>query len=203
MHLGVDAETFYPADEPAKGPVTLSYVGRTGIEKGPDLLLAAACSLAQRGRKFRISLIGSNHFDKFQADTFQRKLDQLIGELEGRGIEVWRPGHVARRNIPSEFRKSHIHVVPSRCDEAFGLTTLEGMATGLAVVASNVGGTPEVIGDAGMLFARESVDGLVSHLDKLICDEELRSSFARAARERASEFTWMRTWETLQRLVRV
>jgi glycosyltransferase involved in cell wall biosynthesis len=85
-------------------------------------------------------------------------------------------------------------VVPSRWDEPFALTILEGMASGLASVVSRTGGAPEVVGDAGLLFERDSVEGLADQLRRLLFDQELRTAYARKARERAEQFTWNKTW---------
>ena len=134
-------------------------------------------------------------------DEFEQKLDDLSAELEAAEISVHRPGFVDRYALPGELRKAHINVVPSRWDEPFGLVTPEGMATGLATVASRTGGTPEIIGDAGLLFERGDADGLAAHLERLVRDEPLRREYGRQARERVREFTWDRAWQRLRPLV--
>lgn len=194
IHNGVDFEQFSPAPAPPPGLPVINFVGRTGIEKGPDILLDAALRLAQRTNQFSLQLLGSNHWGRFEMDDYQRLLGDRVQQLESRGIRVRRPGHVARCDLPAELRKAHIHVVPARWDEPFGLTTLEGMATGLATVASRTGGTPEVVGDAAMLFERESVEELADNLEQLARDEKLRIEQGRRARRRAEEFSWDRCW---------
>src|SRR5439155_23454526 len=134
------------------GKPIINFVGRTGIEKGPDVLLAAALRLAKRTKEFRLQLLGSNHWDRFELDDYQRKLQKMAAELQAMGIEVRCAGHIDRASLPDELRKAHIHVVPARWDEPFGMTTIEGMACGLATVASRTGGTPQVVGDAALLF---------------------------------------------------
>jgi glycosyltransferase involved in cell wall biosynthesis len=103
--------------------------------------------------------------------------------------------------LPAEIAKAHIHVVPSRWDEPFGLTTLEGMASGLATVASATGGTPEVVGDAGLMFDRESVEQLADRLWELVENPDHRREVAARCRRRAEEFTWARTWQRLSGLL--
>jgi glycosyltransferase involved in cell wall biosynthesis len=193
---GVDSEHFTPAPAGSgnAAPV-ISFVGRTGIEKAPDLVLKAARQLAERGLKFGVQILGSNHWGRLEMDDYQRELKSLAGDVERRGIVVRRPGHIGRADLPGELRRADIHVVPSRWDEPFALTILEGMACGLATVASRTGGAPEVMGDAGLLFARDDVDGLTENLARFIGDPALRADYARRARARAAEFTWDRTWE--------
>jgi glycosyltransferase involved in cell wall biosynthesis len=61
-------------------------------------------------------------------------------------------------------------------------------------VVSRTGGAPEVVGDAGLMFERDSVEGLADQLLRLIFDQGLRASYARKARERAEQFSWDKTW---------
>jgi glycosyltransferase involved in cell wall biosynthesis len=193
IYNGVDTAHLTPAPNDDALPV-INFVGRTGIEKAPDLVLQAARQLAERGLKFGVQILGSNHWDRLEMDEYQRELQRLAEELERRGIPVRRPGHIARPALPAELRRAHIHVVPSRWDEPFALTILEGMACGLATIASRTGGAPEVIGDAGLLFERDDVNGLAQHLARLVSDPALRAEYARRGRARALEFAWDKTW---------
>lgn len=202
LYNGVDSAQFAPSDAETRRVPVLNFVGRTGIEKAPDLLLGAALRLSERTREFALQIIGSNHWDRFEMDAYQCRLQEMADRLTQQGIAIRRPGHIGRSELPEEFRKADVHVVPSRWDEPFGLTTIEGMASGLAVVASDTGGTPEVVGDAGILFQRDSEEGLAEALLPLISDPKLRREHARKARERAEEFPWERTWNTLERYVR-
>lgn len=197
VYNAVDSDLFRPQDPRASGLPVLNFVGRTGIEKGPDIFLAAALQLAERGLRFEVQMVGSNHWDRFEEDDFQRKLSSLVWEIEKHGIVVRRTGHVGREHLPPVLARADINVIPARWDEPFGMTTVEGMACGLATVASATGGTPEVIGDAGLLFARESVGELASCLSHLLADAPLRLEFAQKARSRAEQFNWARTWSDL------
>jgi len=51
-----------------------------------------------------------------------------------------------------------------------------------------------VVGDAGLLFERNSVEGLADQLRRLLFDRDLRTEYARKARKRAEQFTWDNTW---------
>ena len=201
LYNGVDSAQFSPAPSPVIGPPAISFVGRTGLEKAPDLLLRAALTLSKTTTDFRVLMIGSNHWDRLEMDDYQRELARLARALEACGVAVERPGHVGRAALPGALRRAQIHVVPSRWDEPFGLTTVEGMATGLATVASRTGGTPEIIGDAGLLFERDNAGELAAQLERLVCDAPLRADYGRRARQRAEEFPWERTWGTLQALL--
>ena len=203
LYAGVDTEQYHPAAQQPEGPPLINFVGRTDHSKGTDLLLLAAQKLSGQTKNFRLQILGSNHYGYSVWDDFQQKLQDMSEELEADGISVRRPGFIDRHSLPDELRKAHINVVPSRWDEPFGLVTPEGMATGLATVASRTGGTPEIIGDDGFLFERGDTDGLAAHLERLICDAPLRLEYGRRARQRAAEFTWDRAWKHLRSFVGV
>ncbi|MGA3170995.1 MAG: glycosyltransferase family 4 protein [Chthoniobacteraceae bacterium] len=203
IYNGVDIERFAPCEEEPDGPAVINFLGRTDASKAPDLLLRAAKQLARKRKDFSVQILGARYYWGSEPDDYQRMLDKLSGELEEEGIAVRRPGVVSRHALPGELRKAHIHVVPSRWDEPFGLATVEGMATGLATVASRTGGTMEVVGDAGFLFGRDSEDELAGHLETLVGNRELRSDYGRKARIRAERFTWDETWAGVRKAVGV
>jgi len=201
LYSGVDTQAFHPADRRPDGPPLINFVGRTDALKGTDLLLLAAKKLSATTKNFRLQILGSNHYGYSVPDDFQTMLQDLSEELERDGISVHRPGFVDRYALPDALRRAHINVVPSRWDEPFGLVTPEGMASGLATVASRTGGTPEIVADAGLLFERGDVDGLAAHLGRLVADEGLVADYGRRGRERAQEFTWDKAWARLKPLL--
>jgi glycosyltransferase involved in cell wall biosynthesis len=199
IYNGVDLERFAPAEHSPEGRAVINFVGRTDATKAPDLLLRAARQVAAKTRDFSVQILGARFYWGTEADDYQRLLDSLSQELEEEGIPVRRPGVVSRHALPGELRKAHIHVVPSRWDEPFGLATLEGMASGLAVVASRTGGTTEVVDGAGLLFERDSTEELAGHLTTLIEDVKLRDSYGVRARARAEKFSWSNTWGEIRK----
>ena len=82
-----------------------------------------------------------------------------------------------------------ICVVPSVWEEAFGLAALEPMARGVAVVATRVGGVPEVVvdGETGLLVPPGDEAALAAALERLLSDAALRRRLGEAGRRRAAE----------------
>ena len=143
---------------------------------------------------FAVQIVGANHWEGNRIDSYQQSLLAQVEQLRARGIEVRQTGHVNRAEVPKQFQRAHIHVVPSRWDEPFGLTTVEGMASGLATVASKTGGSPEIIADAGFLFERDNALDLADKLRPLLESSELRQDYGRRARQRSLDFSWQNTW---------
>jgi glycosyltransferase involved in cell wall biosynthesis len=82
--------------------------------------------------------------------------------------------------------------MPSK-DESFGVAAVEASATGLPVVASNVGGIPEVVVDnvTGYLVEKKNMEKLAEAIEKLIHDPRLRLEMGKAGREFVErEYVW-------------
>lgn len=195
---GVDPLQFQPrADDGAARPLRVMFVGRVVEEKGPDVLLEAAARLTRPD--LEILVVGSSGFDAAAAPTrFERRLRELAARSPA--PVSFRPFE-ARAGLPALLADADILVVPSRWAEPSGLTVGEGMASGLAVVASRVGGIPEVLGDAGVLVPPDRPDALAAALDALVSDEERRRELGRRARERATTRDWEWSWAALKRVL--
>ena len=74
--------------------------------------------------------------------------------------------------------------------EGFGLTPLEAMKAGTAVVASTAGAVPEVVGEAGILVDPRDVDGWADALRRVMADDEIVATLTAAGSDRADRFTW-------------
>jgi glycosyltransferase involved in cell wall biosynthesis len=88
------------------------------------------------------------------------------------------------------FRRSTVTVVPSLMHEAFGLVAIEAMSAGLPVIASNIGGLPDIISDGknGILVEPGDVEALRAALARVLANSALRSRLRAAAKRRAADF---------------
>lgn len=100
-------------------------------------------------------------------------------------------GRADRPTAVSLFQGCDFFVVPSR-QEPQGIVNLEAMAAGKAVIASRVGGIPEVVqdGQTGLLVPGEDVEALAQAVTHLAADPGLRLRLGQAGRERAQQFAW-------------
>lgn len=193
---GIDTDAFPPADRARAVPV-IGYVGRLAVEKGADVLLEACSILLREEVPFAMQVVGDTNWDGTNDNPFSVGVYRQIERLQDGGVPVTRTGHLARDQIASALAATDIHVVPSRWDEPCALTLFEGLASGQAVVGSATGGTPEVLATAGRLFPREDPAALAGILRPLLLDRDLRGEAGAAARRRAEQLPWSRTWEIL------
>jgi len=161
-------------DLPARpvDPPVVVYTGRLVAEKGLHVLLDAARSLPPG---VRVRVTGSGRLAGELADRVRR--EDLPVDLLGPG----RPSDVA-----GELRSATVAVLPATWWENCPMAVLEASATGVPVVASAVGGIPELVEDGrtGLLVQPGYGAALGSALTRLLTDEELASALGRAARGR-------------------
>lgn len=183
---GVDLAQFALPRPPRGGPLRVAYVGRVIPDKGVHVLLDAVASL--RRRDLELTVVGR---PGFAADA---PLTEYERGLRRRAAETVSPvrftSFVPRAGLAAILARTDVVVVPSIWDEPFGLTALEGMAAGAAVVASSAGGLPEAVGDAGFLVAPGDRDGLSVILAALADDEAALTAAASRAREHVGRCTW-------------
>jgi glycosyltransferase involved in cell wall biosynthesis len=114
-------------------------------------------------------------------------LDALRSEP---GVRVL--GRVDQAELDALYRDALFVATPS-ADEGFGYVPLEAMARGAPILASDAGGLPEVIGDAGVTLPAVDIDAWAEALVRLAGDGDGRARMSARGRQRASEFTWERT----------
>lgn len=184
---GVDCRRFRPDLARERGDVLdVVLIGRMIRDKGPDVLLEAVRRLGRRD--IRVTLVGSAGFDP--KASLSRYEQSLRREADGVAGQVRFVPFVPRAELASLLRGADVLVVPSRWPDPCPLTVMEGMASGLAVVASRIGGIPEAIGNGGLLVAPDDPDGLAEALGSLADDDSLRAGLGARGRAHALAHDW-------------
>lgn len=158
------------------------FVGRFIPEKGIIPLIQALKQVLPHFPDWRARIIGSRYFGKNGA--YRSLGDELSQELEGLHPQLVLPGYLPFSEIVTLFKQARIAVVPSTWAEPFGRTALEGMAAGCAVIASNRGGLPEVLGDAGLLV-EPTPEAIADALTALMSDAGYCAEVGARCAERA------------------
>jgi glycosyltransferase involved in cell wall biosynthesis len=117
----------------------------------------------------------------------------LVHEL-GLDDQIIFTGQIREQDKAPLYSGSVAYVFPSLY-EGFGMTVLEAMACGSAVLTSNSSSLPEVVGKAGVLVDPLDVDAISEALGRLIDDEQFRRDLGQQALERARFFTWQQVAE--------
>lgn len=163
---------------------TIGYVGRLVEEKGVHVLLRAvaglsgACTGVSRS-KWRLRVLGSG--------PQRARLESLAAKL-GIAEQVKFEGPIPSTQMPDYYNQVNALVLPSltrpNWKEQFGRVLIEAMACGVPVVGSDSGEIPNVIGEAGLVFAEGDVQALRAKLSQLMADPVLRDELAQRGRER-------------------
>ncbi len=191
IYGGADPDRFCPDGELARDGVL--YVGRLTPHKGVDRLIAAL----PRGAE--LTVIGTTGHDRHAPE---RDYPQLLQRLAV-GRDVRFAGPASEDDLPRRLRRARVLVLPSveqtcyghrvAISELLGLTVLEAMASGTAVIASRLGGLTEIIDDGrtGFLVPPGDVAALGDRLTVLLRDRALCAQMGRAARDSVLDrFTW-------------
>lgn len=180
---GIDVNKFsrLPGDDTrnSSGTIRIFAGSRASRYKGIHVLIKSADCLKKRlSNRFLIRYAGDGpDIDFFRDLVFSLKLqDQFLflGELT---------------STESEVKNADIIVVPSIWGDACPSSVLEALASGTPLIATSVGGVPEIVGDAknARLIKPDSVEELTLALEELISSSELRKEIGRRGHIRAKE----------------
>jgi glycosyltransferase involved in cell wall biosynthesis len=160
------------------GPVTFGTAARLAPMKGLEGLIDAFARLNGRASGATLELAGTG--------KGRAALQQRVAE-RGAAERVRFLGHVT--DMPGFYRGLDAFVLPSVSTEGLPLTVLEAMATGLPVVATSVGGTPEVLRDGvdGRVVSPGDRDALRGVIEELVADPDRRREMGHNARQRVRE----------------
>jgi glycosyltransferase involved in cell wall biosynthesis len=158
----------------------LLFIGRLSKEKGVDVLLRAVSLL--QDLPARLTIIGNGP----EAEA----LEQLARKL-GIAKRTSFVGAMPLQALTAYYRESDIFVLPSR-SEGLALVLLEAQSFGIPIVATHVGGIPEIIRDEeeGLMVDPDEPNQLAQALRRLIVDPELRTRLGKAGKEVARAHAW-------------
>lgn len=191
QRLGIEASVVFnpvrlegPASPPARqGPVCRAlFVGTYGKRKGATELIQAVARLRGEGVSIELDLAGKEEFRGEEAELRRRVRESGLTDF------VRFHGVLGSPALRSLYESSHVFVLPSR-SEGLPMALLEAMAFGLPVVATRVGGIPDVIedGESGLLIQPAETGELTDALRRLTSDARLRERLGKQARARVDE----------------
>jgi len=171
---------------PETSPLIM-MASRLNPQKGVEDLLRAAAIVTNRCPEARFLIVGEKQQDGnivLAADKeFAHKMEQLVVDL-GLSRHVIFTGY--RSNVPEILAQATVSVLPSH-SEGLSNSLLEAMASGIPVVATRVGGNPELVkdGETGLLVPPHDPDALAQAICTLLQNRDLAKTFGMRARRRA------------------
>jgi glycosyltransferase involved in cell wall biosynthesis len=169
-------------------------VGKLEERKGLDVLIRAFATLRRDKARLALVLLG-------QAGDAAERLRALTAEL-GLGDDVFFYDAVPHTHVGAFVERAKVICLPSR-SETFGIVLLEAGAFRRPVVATRVGGIPEVVqdGESGLLVEPDDPEALAKALARVLSDPSLARALGERLFERAETgFTWKRAYAAYRNL---
>ena len=172
---------------PINGKFKILFVGRHIERKGICYLIEAAKYLPRD--KFEIRIVG--------VGDLTEKLKDLAAHNAG-NAEIVFTGKLSPEDLAKEYRTANVFTLPAIIDskgdtEGLGVVLIEAMELGLPIVASNVGGIPDVVidGESGILVPEKDPQALANAFKRLESEPGLVKQLLEGSRKRIREcFTW-------------
>lgn len=192
LYNGVDCDQFQP--RPASGflrnslglsenDCLVAAIGQICLRKGQTVVAEAIAQLRQVNPPVHLLLIGERHSTKQESIEFDQSITQTMYDA-GIGHRLHRLG---RRDDVAEILKEVDILVHAARQEPLGRVLLEAAASGTPIVATDVGGTREILThrESALLTGADDVQGICSAIQTLKSDPGLRQSLAKSARQMA------------------
>jgi len=213
---GVDVNRFKAREVVRTGEeASLLFVGRVSPEKGAHVLLQAFQEIVRVRPQTRLRIIGKvasqsegllmksddsmiEALRPYYHTNYGEQLKKLITPQMEKNVEF--VGMVPNSRLEEYYREADLVTIPSVWQDPMPFTVLEGLASGLPIVATRSGGIPEMIEDgiSGTLIDRGNVEQLSSAVLGLLRNPERRRTMGAAARARAANFfSWDHAAESL------
>jgi glycosyltransferase involved in cell wall biosynthesis len=176
---GVDPAVFRPDEALGHAsPVRVLVVSRLMADKDPLTAVRALAETARRGVALEVTVVG--------AGELRRPVEEALRDA---GVPATLVDKLPPPELAARYRASHVLLLTS-LREGFNQATLEAMASGTPVVASDIPGVREGVGDAGRLVLPGDVTGFADALEALAVDAAAWSDLRSRSLQRSTRFSW-------------
>ena len=157
------------------------FLGRLVSDKGADMCIALLHQLKEKfGKKCTLSIAGDGvEMSALQNLAKKYKLEKSVRFL----------GFLNGKELVQQLNQHRFILVPSRWEEPFGNVALEGMACGCIPIVSNGGGLPDAVGNAGIIFNRNSVEDLTQQTYALLSNTAAQKTLREKAQKHLHNHT--------------
>lgn len=195
IYNGIDTDVFHPDESVRNKDKFIITLGGTRItsRKGIKYLIEAVHKLSNKYSQIHATIIGEGD-EKENLEELSRKLNvedkiKFAGRVKN-----------SQKVIPY-YREAFVFVLPS-LNEGMSNAMLEALSSGLPIIATDTGGTKELVkdGENGFIVKMKSADDIAEKIEKLINDENLRERMGELSRQRALEMSWKNVAEKYVKL---
>lgn len=202
LEFGNRKSEFGMEPHPINSKFKILFVGRHIERKGIRYLIEAAKYLPRDQFEIRIVGVGdlTDELKKLAANVIAKNVsDEAIqGGSAALPAEIIFTGKLSPEALANEYKTANVFTLPAIVDskgdtEGLGVVLIEAMELGLPIVASNVGGIPDVVidGETGILVPEKDPEALASAYKRLAAEPELVKHLLAGAQKRIAEcFTW-------------
>ncbi len=215
LEFGNRNSEFGMEPHPINNKFKILFVGRHIERKGIRYLIEAAKYLPRESFEIRIVGVGDLteqlkmqadalcHPELYETKNFSSQVELCplgSSETESKDLpaEIIFTGKLSPEALASEYKTANVFTLPAIVDskgdtEGLGVVLIEAMELGLPIVASNVGGIPDVVidGETGILVPEKDPEALASAYKRLAAEPELVKHLLAGAQKRINEcFTW-------------
>lgn len=195
--FGVDCDIFKPLPDAGResgrnaGEIRIGFVKNLERKYGPEVLIDAFAKIVRRCPTARLIMAGKGE----EAEPLRARVREL-----GLTERVDFPGRLPHEQVVALMQSLDLMVMPSTCQESFGVAAIEASACEVPVVATRVGGVPEAVlhGETGLLVPPYDADAFADACVDLIHDPVRRRQFGAAGRRFVeSTYPWRRNAATM------
>ncbi|MFA6918789.1 MAG: glycosyltransferase family 4 protein [Patescibacteria group bacterium] len=185
IYNGIDMDEFRPVADKS-GEFTIISTSRLIRRKGIEHLISAFIDFEKIYHDAKLIIVGDGDLK-----------DELSSIVNSAGVDgkVDFHGSVSHDKLPELYRSADVFVLPS-LNEGMSNSLLEAMASGLAIIATDTGGTGELVDDQnGIIVAQNSAAEIYDALETIYNDKDLLNQMKISSREKVAVFSWAKVGE--------
>ncbi len=182
IYNGIKIDEFVPAIQKPDDVFNILSVCRLTERKGINYLIDSMPEILKNYPKAKLLLAGEgDQMENLKKQTRQLDLKEKVEFL----------GRVDHEKIADIFKKAHVFVLPS-LNEGMSNTMLEALSSGLPIIATDTGGTKELVveGENGFIIQMKSAQDIAKKVTKIIENPELQKTLGRQSRQKAESMSW-------------
>jgi glycosyltransferase involved in cell wall biosynthesis len=184
-----------------EGELVILFTGRLQETKGIKILIEAFIEISTNYNA-KLLIVGSSGFGGSKKNKFIRQLEELSKSAIDKIIFT---GYINYSEIHDIYNLANFAIFPSLAPEAFPLTSIEALASGLPVIITDAGGLPETINEkCGIIIKRspQIKENLKKQMIRLITDSKLREEMSIEAKKQAQKFDDINYYQSLSSVIK-